>query len=113
MSSNQKSWKLDSFEVAKSVGTNTGSKFKVYISKIMPLITFGKAKTKIIPLNKNCLVNDIKCKPSVAARVTTANYIVVPISNSTKFWKGISHGTKLNVNVSNGSVDQLLITGQK
>ena len=79
----------------------------------MPLIAFGKPKTKVVPLNKGCLVNDIKCKPSVATRVTTANYMKVPVSKSTKFWKGIKHGTQLIVNVANNSIDQLLITGQK
>ena len=109
---NHKKWSIGPFEVAKSVGKNSGQKFKVYIGKVMPLISFGKPKKKIVQIKKSCFVNATKCKPSIASKVTIANYMTVPVANTSTMRKSVKHGTKLTVTVANGSVNQLSVTGK-
>lgn len=106
---NTKKWELSTSEVGKAVGTYTDESkvFKVHIAKILPLVKFGEAKVKNVPLNKNCFLNTNKCKLSLASQVKSVNYILVNAAPLSKLPGKIPHGTKLKINVSNHNIDRL------
>lgn len=106
---NTESWSLGTVETGKSVGTGSGSKMKVYMGKVLPLIPFGKPKQKMVPISSSCLINDSGCKPQVSAQVRTVNYITVPTNGRIDASK-VKHGTSLRIEVRNNSVDQLTVT---
>lgn len=112
---NQKSWSLGTNEIGKACGANVGKIYKVYIAKIIPLVKFGKPKSKTIALSKNCYVNASDCKPSIASKVKTVNYIKVPLSAncSIKPRAKTKHGVALKINVNHNSPDQLSVLGKK
>lgn len=109
--SNRAKWFLNKEEVGKSCGTNSGKTFKVYIAKILPLVTFGKPKTKDVTLKSSCFVNASKCRPSISSKVKTKNYIDVAVS-STASIDSASHGTKLKISVRDGTVNYLSVEGK-
>ena len=106
---NTKKWELSTSEVGKAVGTyaHNSKIFKVHVAKILPLVSFGKAKVKNVPLNKNCFLNAKKCKLSLAAQIKSVNYILINAAPLSKFPGKIPHGTKLKINVSNHNIDRL------
>jgi hypothetical protein len=55
-------------------GSSTGN-LKVYIPSLMPLIGMGNPKITPVSLNKSCYCNAIDCKPSVASRINTQNFV--------------------------------------
>jgi hypothetical protein len=106
---NTESWSLGTVEYGKAVGAASGSKIKVYMGKVLPLVSFGKPKKKLVALNSGCFLNDSGCKPQISAQVRTVNYITVPANDQIDTSK-IKHGTKLRIEVRNKSVDQLTVT---
>ena len=105
--SNLKSWSLGTVEFGKYV-SSSGSKVLLWIGKTMPLMKMGKPKVIQVGLNKSCLINDPKCRPTVATQVRSANYTAVPTSGG----RGMSgkYGDKVRLEVRNHSVDQMTAT---
>lgn len=111
--SNLKSWTLGTIEIGKSCGSNTsGSSFHIYIAKLLPLISFGRPSKKSVSLNRNCFCNTSACKPSVASRVTSTNYVDIPLSTNT-FITETSHGEEVKIEIFNGNVDNMYVLGYK
>lgn len=113
--SNQQKWSLDSLEIGKSCGINIGKVYKVYVAKILPLVTFGKPKSKIVALSKNCFINANDCKPSISTKVKIINYIKIPLSASAtlKSSTKIKHGTSLKISVKHSNPDELTVLSKK
>lgn len=108
MSSTEK-WSLGTTEYGKACGTGTQSKIKVWMGKVLPLIPFAKPNSKMVPLNKGCIINDSKCRPQISSQVRSVNYITVPVAEGLD-GRNIKHGTKVRIDVTNHSVDQLVVT---
>ena len=109
--SNTTKWSLNTSEVGKSCGANSGDTFKVYVAKVLPLVSFAKPKVKTVAIKKTCFINAAKCKPSVSTKVKTRNYINIPKSTNTKI-KSAKHGTKLNISVLNKNIDRMYVDGK-
>ena len=101
-------WSLGTIETGKVVASS-GNKLKIWMGKAMPFIKFGKPKTKLVALNKSCLINDSKCKPNISSQVHTVNYMTVPSSARISSEK-VKRGTPVKIEVRNHSVDQLTVT---
>ena len=59
---------------AKPHGTSIG-KLKVYIPVLMPHITMGTPKITPVGLNATCYANASDCKPTIASKIDTQNYV--------------------------------------
>ena len=105
-----KNWELNSDEVGKSCGKNEGSTFKVWIAKILPLISFKEPDEKRVLLSKSCFCNSKP--PSTSSSVLTKNYIDIPLSEICTL-KSAKHGDKLNINVKQHRVDSMNVVGLK
>jgi hypothetical protein len=108
---NISSWSLGTTEIGKSCGYNSlayGKNFKVYIAKILPLISFGSPSSTSVPLSKNCFCNASACKPSVASSVTSRNYIDIPMGDDSNIYAS-SSGRELKIGIVNGNVDKMYI----
>ena len=105
-------WSLGNEEVGKACAkiTRRSKTAKVYLPKAMPLVKSGKPKKKSKPIKKSCFSNAKKCKPSVASKVRTKNYIDIPIATDTRF--KASSGKKLKINVKHNDIDQLTVGGR-
>lgn len=104
-----KKWSLGTVETGKVVASS-GGKLKIWVGKIMPFIKFDKPKSKLVSLNKNCILNDSKCKPNISSQVHTINYMTVPIDVKKIPDTSIKKGTEVRIEVRNHSVDQLTVT---
>ena len=74
-------WELNDTEIAYYVnspyGSSSGS-LPLYIPKLMPNISMGKARSTRVNLNKSCYCNDSGCKPPVSSQLSyflILNYI--------------------------------------
>ena len=111
---NLSSWSLGTTEIGKSCGYNSlanSKNFKVYIAKILPLISFGSPATTTTALSKNCFCNATACKPSVASSVISRNYIEIPIEDGSNMYAA-ANGRELKIGVVNGNVDKMYITSR-
>ena len=113
--SNVEKWNINTSEVGKLIGEYSykSQTFKVYIAKLIPLISFGKAKSKNVVINKGCFLNASKCKPSMASQIKSVNYISIPRASNTSFPTKMSHGAKVTVKIPNHNIDNMSITGMK
>ena len=109
--SNLTSWKLGTTEIGKSCGSNSGSKFRVYIAKILPLISFGSPSAKSVTLNKGCFCNANACKPSISSNVSTRNYIEIPLADNTHIHSA-TNGKLLKIEVLSGNIDKMYIVSK-
>ena len=64
---------------AKPYGSSNGN-LRIYIPKLMPHISMGNPKTTPVALNKSCYINANDCKPSIAAKIDTQNYVTAKAS---------------------------------
>ena len=111
---NLTSWEINDTEVAKyciSPWGGSGGSLPLYIPKLMPNIPMGKPKTFPVYLNKSCYCNASACRPNVATRLSSQNYITVPPLDNRSFrlphfW----YGDTLQIEVHNKNVDQLFIS---
>lgn len=109
---NAKNWHLNETEYGKVCGGGTSNKLKVWVPKILPFISFSKPKSKVVPINKSCIINDSKCKPIIASSVKTVNYITIPHDDVVN-GSLVEFGTRVVIKVKNNSPDQLTITHDK
>ena len=108
MSSTEK-WSLGTTEYGKACGTGKQSEIKVWMGKVLPLIPFDNPKSEMVPLNTGCIINDSSCRPMISSQVTSVNYITVPVAEGLD-GENIEHGTKVRIDVTNNSVDQLVVS---
>ena len=108
---NTTKWALDTTETGKSCGPNEGNTFKVYVAKVLPLVSFAKPKVKTVAIRKTCYINAPKCKPSISAKVKTRNYLTLPLSTNANI-DCAKHGTKLKITVQNKNVDKMYVEGK-
>lgn len=113
--SNTEKWNVNVSEIGKLVGDHTykSQTFKMYIAKLIPLVTFGKAKSKNVAINKGCFLNASTCKPSMSSQVKSVNYILVPRASNGSFPMKMKHGTKVTVNIPNSNIDNMSISSIK
>lgn len=130
------SWVLGTTENGTAVG-NSEAYTLVHFGKAMPFISVGKPKDKKVPLDKKCIINAKKCKPTVSKQVVSSNYMKIPLKSSAKaiaeeitlssdipgvrsrvldvkqnikeITSSFKYGENVIIEVSNGSVDQLKI----
>ena len=125
---NTKKWNLGSSEIGKVTGdSHPDGSVNVHVPKVLPLVDFSNPEEKPVGLDAGCFCNADGCKLSLASSVTTKNHITIPLSSSEKdladFKKksaavGIAvqptvyaHGTEVKVDIKNGSVEQMTISG--
>ena len=124
---NTKKWSLGTSEVGKVVGKNSGDSVNVHIGKLLPLVEFGEPVETPVGLNGGCFSNADGCKLSLAASVITKNFINIPLSSSESdladFKKksakvgvkvkptSYTHGAEVKVDIKNGSVEQMVVSG--
>lgn len=109
--SNLTSWKMGTTETGKSCGYNSSRIFRVYIAKLLPLISFGSPSSKSVALNKNCFCNANTCKPSISSSVTTRNYVDIPLANNSNLDEVIN-GTSLKIEILNGNIDKMYVVSR-
>jgi hypothetical protein len=89
------------------------SSYKLYIPTIMPLIPKGKQTQVTTSLNKACYINDTSCKPSIATRIGTQNYITVKVFPNRSFRKNVFlNGSDLMVEIFNSDVHNMMISNK-
>lgn len=100
---NIEEWSMGNSETGVIVG-NRGSKVLVWCGKVLPLIKRANAKSKGISIKKTCYINDKT--PTVAKKVTTANYIAVAK-------RGVmynrSRGRTISLEVQNGDPHKMVV----
>lgn len=71
---------LDQMEYCFTIGDQLyyNNVFAVHFPKLMPLVQKGST----IVFNRNILVNDTKCKPTLANSIKTQNFISIPRSEN-------------------------------
>ena len=107
-------WQLGTSEIGKACGKNTDGVMKVYVAKLLPLVAFGKPKEKQVALTKACYINAKECKPSIASKVTTVNYLDIPIAKTSELKpEKIKHGTTLRIDIKNQSVEFMTVVSKK
>lgn len=107
-------WAMSEYEVAKfapvSNDANASSQ-KLYIPKLMPLISFGAPKITSESLNKSIFLNADECKISVSSTIQSQNYKTVPKPANRKFERILlTQGVTMQVEVKNGNPDQMYIS---
>lgn len=107
---NTRKWSLNTSETGKACGLNNGDTFKVYVAKILPLVSFAKPKEKTVAIRKTCFINADKCKPSISTKVKTRNYLNIPLSTNANI-DCVKHGTKLKLTVQNKNIDKIYVEG--
>ena len=82
---------LGNYVESKPYGSSSGS-LRIYIPSLMPMIGMGEPRITPVSLNKSCYCNANECKPSIASRVRTQNYVTAqsPYHNFEKpcYWFG-------------------------
>lgn len=108
---NNKEWKMGTEEVAKfsePTSATGASQFRMYIPKLMPLVSFGNPLQVPVVLNPTIFINDPSCKPAPSQQIVTQNYITIPrtLRGSFKLIK-IGQGQEIKVEVLNGNEDTI------
>lgn len=107
---NTSKWSISLTETGKSCGQNEGNTFKVYIAKVLPLVSFADPIIKTVAIKPTCFCNSEKCKPSISSNVKTRNYVEVSKSSTANI-DSASHGTKLKISVQNSNIDKMYVEG--
>lgn len=105
-------WEVKAHEKGRACGANSSGDVKAHVPAIMPLISYGKPKKKTKPIKKKCFVNAKKCKPRMGTKVKTRNYLEIKRSHTAKKTK-LKHGTKIDIDVRNKDVDNMVVAGKK
>lgn len=117
---NVEPWHLNNQESAYNVESSSGhsgcgstrsGSWRVYIPKIMPLITMGTARRSRVSIDTSILVNASGCRPTLNRIVSELNYIMADKPASVGFankWK--KHGMPLEVEVLHSNVDNIRVT---
>lgn len=100
---NIEEWSMGNVEAGIIVG-NRGSKVLVYCGKVLPLIKRARAKGKGISIKKTCFINDKM--PTVAKKVTTANYIEVSKRGTLR---NRARGRAVSLEVQNGDPHKMVV----
>lgn len=106
---NSSHWKLGNIEIGKHCGGSSEDQMKVYIGKMMPLVSFGSPIQVPAGINKGCMANDKKCKPNMSSQVTTQNYRTVPTNKRIDGTK-VKFAEKLRIEIRDNNVDELAVT---
>lgn len=102
------SWHISDDDIGKIVGY-TGSKLKIWVGKIFPLVKYGKPQSKLVTLDKNCIINDKTCKPKISSKIRSVNYITVP-TDSTITASLCKYGTTVRLKSIDNNVDTIIAT---
>lgn len=117
---NAEPWHINNQETAYNVessgghggcGSTRSGSWRVYIPKIMPLISMGTARRSRVSIDTSILVNASSCRPTLNRIISELNYIMADKPSSVGFanpWKG--HGMKLEVEVLHNNVDNIRVT---
>ena len=82
---------------SKPYGSSSGS-LRVYIPSLMPLIAMGIPKITPVSLNTTCFCNASDCKPAVANKIDTQNYVTAEASYTEYKQPCYYYGSSLKVN---------------
>ena len=116
--SNIKPWSLGKTEIAYSMeknrqtyGRTEDPEWKLYVPKIMPLITKGDPKETTFSLRSSIFVNEASCKPVIQTSVKVRNYIKAsrPANCSFKYPRK-PYDMQVEVEVLHNNPDNLRIT---
>jgi hypothetical protein len=115
---NLKSWSLNDTEIAynlekdaKTTSSTEASEWKLYVPKIMPLITKDYPKETTVVLSSAMFANEKSCKPVVQKSIKERNYIVATRPDNCSFAHAYkTHDMKLEVEVLHENLDNLRIT---
>ena len=111
---NLEKWKMEEFEVAKFSPIKNDANAhqqKLFIPKLMPMISFGTPKNSTESLDKSIFINDPACKPSPDSTVQTQNFKTVPKPDNRKFARTVlTQGVTMQVEVKNGNPDEMYIS---
>lgn len=107
-------WELNDTEVAYYVrspyGSSSGS-LPLYIPKLMPNISMGKARSTRVNLNKSCYCNDSGCKPAVSSQLSSQNYLTISPQQNRSFREPhFRYGAKIQIEVHNQNDYEMYIT---
>lgn len=116
--SNIKRWNLGKTEIAynlEKTATTTSSteapEWKLYIPKIMPMITMGLPKETTVQLPASPFINDKGCKPVINSTIKSRNYLLASRPANCSFaYARKRHGIELEVEVLHENLDNLRIT---
>lgn len=111
-----KEWQLNKQEVGYNVEAGSGhysagaSTWKIYIAKLMPMVTKGYAKLTTIKLDSSLFSNASGCMPVSQSTIHSQNYITVSrgeysFSNPYK-----NHNMQVEIEVLNDNMDNLRVT---
>lgn len=115
---NIKPWSLNKTEIAynlektaKTTSSTEAAEWKLYVPKIMPLITMALPKETTVQLTSSMFVNEKSCKPVVQSAIKERNYLKATRPANCSFAHARKkHGIKLEVEVLHQNLDNLRIT---
>lgn len=110
---NNQRWEMGTEEIgqfADPTAATTAGSFRMYVPKLMPLISNALPKQVPVTLNKAIFINDPSCTPAPGTTVTTQNYITIQrtLRGSFKIEK-ISRGQSIVLECRNKNEDTLYI----
>lgn len=116
--SNIKGWSLNKTEIAYNLektastrGDTEAAEWKLFVPKLMPLITKGIPRETVEPLSSAMFLNAPDCKPTVQASVKSRNYVVASRPANCSFaYRHKTHDMQIEVEVLHNNPDNLRIT---
>jgi hypothetical protein len=85
-----------SYVNSRPYGTSSGN-LRVYIPSLMPQISMGDPKSTPIALNSSCYINATDCKPTIASKINTQNFVTAIQSYNSYRQPYYSYGSPLKV----------------
>ena len=79
-------------------GSSNGD-LKVYVPSLMSKISMGLPKSTPVSLNKSCYINANDCKPAVASKISTQNFITAKASYNSYKYPRYGYGSSLKIQV--------------
>lgn len=93
----------------ETIDTSINRTVKVFFPKLMPLSKKEIPKKQEIRLNKNLLANDTSTIPETSYKITTANYIELPLAKGSFENDVINEGDHLYVIIPNKNIKDMRI----
>jgi hypothetical protein len=94
----------------------TSGSFRLYIPKLMPLMSLGQPSITNWIFNNNIFLNDADCKPTTGQKITTQNFITVGRHHNRDFgfksdkYGYIGSGTRFVVHVMDENIRDMRIS---
>lgn len=112
---NIKEWNLNNYEIAKTCekANTKPASFKLYIPKLMPLITYGKPIQTKQFISSSIFANSDECKPATSTTITTQNFKTLQMADNERFSKTtLPYNSEVQIEVKDNNPDSMFIASK-